>query len=150
MRRAIRAVAARTGRAILRRTRGGKARMAGRQGFSLIEVIVALFIFSIGVLALAASTGFVGTQLRAADVQAERSAAVQSAIEGLRARDFATVTTRSQANAVTIGRFQVWWDVFNRTPYLKDLRVMSRGPGYLREGGWSNAVVDTVFTSIAR
>src|SRR5690606_31339345 len=60
----------------------------GRAGFSLVELIVAVIILAIGVLGLAGTTAFVIRQVTLADVNTERSAALQMVVENLRATSY--------------------------------------------------------------
>lgn len=122
---------------------------ASRDGFSLIEIIFGMLIFVTGVLALGASTGFVGMQLQSADLRTERSIAHMMATERLYATDFDAVQDRAQGSAITIGAYDVWWNVQSLDWALKEVQVISSGPGV--EGGQRTpAVQDTVVFRMAR
>lgn len=120
-----------------------------REGFSLVEVIVAMVILSVGILAMAATTGYVYSRLRESGRSTERTLAVQQAIERIRSLPFDEVTTRGSADPVTVGDFAVWWDVSLATGNLKRVRVISAGPGYGRSG-WTSAHQDTAFISVLK
>ena len=97
----------------------------GRAGFSLVEVIVAMMLLSIGVLGLAATTAVFALQVTLGGVKTERSAALQAAVESLRASDYASVGSGSG----TVGRYGVTWSVTDSTDWSKSVRVITDGPG---------------------
>lgn len=103
----------------------------GRQGFSLVELVIAVVILSIGVLGLAATTGFVVQTVSAADVRTERTIAVQSAIERLNATEFEDLT----AGSATIGRFDVSWTIDQVSTTARRVTLVSDGPGQQSAGG---------------
>lgn len=119
-----------------------------RAGFTLVEVIVALIILTIGVLGLAGTTALAVRQVTLADITSERSAALQSAIEGLRRMPYADVANGSDS----IGRFDVSWTV-SETQRTKTVRIVTVGPG-LGSGagmpGLRGNVADTFVYRIAR
>lgn len=100
-----------------------------RRGFTLVEVMVALVIFTIGVLALAGTTVFVVRQTTLAEVTTERSAAVQEVVEQLRAADFDAIANGS----TTVGPYDVTWTVVqgNRS---KLVSIQTVGPGLSTAG----------------
>lgn len=120
-----------------------------RDGFTLVELIVAMMIFMVGVLALASTTGFVGLQLRAADLRTERSLAHQQAMEEIRSKPFDDILTASKGAGAEIGDYTVWWDVNDVQWALKNVAVYTEGPGF-RAGYRDPAVVDTITVRISR
>lgn len=121
-----------------------------RDGFSLIEVMIGMLIFVVGVLALAATTGFVSVQLQAANLRSDRSIVNQQAAERLRAVDFETgVVDLAAADAIALGEYSVWWEVDEIDWDLREVAIISEGPAY-REGQRQTAVVDTMTIRIAR
>ena len=76
-----------------------------RGGFSTIEVIVALAILAVGVLGLAGTTALVARQVSMADLATERSAALQTVVERLRATPYTSLSSGSDS----IGVFAVSW-----------------------------------------
>jgi prepilin-type N-terminal cleavage/methylation domain-containing protein len=116
-------------------------------GFSLVEVVVALVILAIGILAMAGTTDYIHTRSRDAEVDAARALAVQQAVERLRASAYADVVDRAASQADTIGSFRVWWTVNRSTAALKQVLVVSEGPGYV-SGHWAPAALDTTVVSI--
>ena len=120
-----------------------------RSGFSLIEVMVGMLIFAVGVLALSASTGYMGLQIRAADMRTERSVAFQQVSEQLQAAPFDDVVDLTQANAQVIGSYLAWWDVDSLSWALKEVAVVTEGPGFI-DGQRADEVVDTLIIRLAR
>ncbi|HUG41495.1 MAG TPA: prepilin-type N-terminal cleavage/methylation domain-containing protein [Longimicrobiales bacterium] len=120
-----------------------------RSGFSLIEVMIGMLIFVMGVMALAASTGFVSMQLLASDIRTERNVAYQQATEQLHALHFDSVKTRASADATTIGAYSVWWDVTSLRWALKEVDIYSEGPGF-QGGDRVSSLTDTLTIRIAR
>lgn len=123
----------------------------GRAGFSLVELIVAVIILAIGVLGLAGTTAFVIRQVTLADVNTERSAALQMVVEHLRATSYNSVGTGSR----TIGSFGVSWSVIDSTSRSKNVRVVTTGPGLARDSAGSlpmlsNNVSDTFTMTFLR
>jgi len=101
-------------------------------GFTIIEVVVALLVLTVGLLAFAGSTTFVIRQVTAARVLTERSAAMQATVEHLRTLQYEAVITSEQPRAE--GAYAVTWIVepLGRT---KTIRVVAVGPGPQGRGG---------------
>lgn len=117
-------------------------------GFSLAEVVVAMLILTVGVLAMAGMTGHVVSRLQQSNRETERTVAVQHAVEAIRAQPFADVESRGEEHALTVGHFNVWWEVEPVSASRKVVRISARGPGYLPRGGWSDTLVTTTLISI--
>lgn len=120
-----------------------------RNGFSLIEIMVGMLVFAMGVLALTASTGFVNMQIRAADVRTERQVALQQATARLEATNYTSLADRAQGSAVELGEYSVWWDVTSLSFTLSEVEIYSEGPG-ISGGRRVAGVVDTLTIRIAR
>ena len=90
-------------------------------GFSLVEVIVAIFILSVGVLAMGMSTGHVMAQIQAAELRTERMTAFREAAEILRSTDWDTLeTTCSNAgSSLDSDHYSVSCSVSQPEPDLK-------------------------------
>ena len=117
------------------------AESSPRGGFTLIEVMVALIILTVGVLGLAATTIWVVRQGTLAELTTERTAAVQTVVERLRASDYTTLAAGSDS----VGRFAVEWAIVdgNRS---KLVNLVTVGPGLTSGTGMpslSGNVADT-------
>jgi prepilin-type N-terminal cleavage/methylation domain-containing protein len=122
---------------------------SNRAGFSLVEIIAALLILSVGVIALGAATGNIMTQTRKTDLRSERMAAVRQASETLRGADWETIPGRCESQVFATGRFTVSCSVTRPASNLLRVQLVSRGPGYAR-GSFDPALADTVAISLAR
>ena len=103
--------------------------------------MVALIILTVGVLGLAATTIWTVRQTTLSELTTERSAAVQTVVERLRASDYAALANGSDS----VGRFTVSWDVVdgNRSKLVSLITV---GPGLSSGSGMpslSGNVADT-------
>jgi Tfp pilus assembly protein PilV len=111
------------------RNRGGHGRAEG--GFSVVEVIVAMLILTVGVLGLAGTTALVVRQVTLGEMTTQRAAAFQSAIEQLRARDWESVG----AGSSTVGRYDVNWWIEEEFAQSRVMKVVTVGPGVSTAGG---------------
>lgn len=129
-----------------------KARtLAARDGFSLVEVLVATVILAVGFLAMAATTGAVLNRIRGAGLETERAAAVQQITERLRSAPFGTVQPKDESDPVVVGGYRFWWSVIPETfssNYMEFL-VVSEGRG-MRGIHMSEAVRDSFVVSVFR
>jgi prepilin-type N-terminal cleavage/methylation domain-containing protein len=105
------------------------ARTDRRGGFSLVEVMIAIVILAIGILGLAGTTAFVVRQVTLADVNTERAAAVQAAVERIRGTLYTSLGT---GNNVT-GLYTVSWSIQDSTSITKTMRIISTGPGLRKD-----------------
>jgi prepilin-type N-terminal cleavage/methylation domain-containing protein len=121
---------------------GAVRRVVGRSGFTLVELVIAVIILSIGMLGMAGTTALVVRQVTLADVNTERSAAVQTVIERLRATSTSSISTGSQ----TVGSYAVVWSVTDSSSYSKTVRVISTGPGLRKH---TTAAVPMLANSVA-
>jgi len=96
-----------------------------RGGFTLIEVMIAMIIFTIGVLGLAGMTGFVVQQTSLSDLMTERSTAFQTAIDRLQSLPFDSVSS----GVDSVGIFQVDWTSTLDGPQNKVVTLVTLGPG---------------------
>ena len=76
-----------------------------RSGFTLLEVIVAMMVLSVGVLGMTSTTLVVSRQLTSAERQTRVAAAVESRFDRLRATPCALV---SAGSAVSEGITETW------------------------------------------
>lgn len=101
-----------------------------RDGFSLIEVIVSLLILSVGVLAMAASTGYILSLVHQSTFRTERNVAVREVSEQLRAADWSNIDATCASNTFTVGNYTVTCTTAQPSLHLKEVSLTSVGPGY--------------------
>ena len=113
----------------------------GRQnGFSLVEILIATMILTVGVLAMAASTGYVSGQLKSSIFDTQRIHAKEQIVEELRATRYSSVINSSAARSV--GRFSITWTVWTPTSNTKRVQLVTSGPAY--RGRSATTAVDTI------
>lgn len=120
-----------------------------REGFSLVELIVAVVVLAVGVLGYATTTAVAVRQVTLADVNTERSAAFQNVIERLRATTPNSITSGSE----TVGSYSVSWSVTDSTELSKTVRVITLGPGLSKDArvpSIQRNVYDTVSLLVLR
>ena len=100
------------------------------QGFTIVEVIIAIVILAVGLLGLGGTTLVVVKQTTLADVTTERTAALQSTIERLKALPFDSI----RSGADSVGAYAIRWDVTDAGQW-KDLALITEGPGMRRTQG---------------
>lgn len=120
-----------------------------RQGFSLVEIAVALTILSVGVLAMGASTGHVVMRARATQLHTERMAAVRQAAELVRGASWDSVDEFCAADAVKVDPYTVRCEISRRSENLLRVQLVSTGPGP-RDGAIVPDVTETFAISVAR
>lgn len=96
-----------------------------RAGFSMVEVIIAIIILTVGVLGLAGSTAYIVRQITFSDLLTERSVAFQTVIDRLQSLPYDNVV----AGDDSIGVFYIRWTVTDDGPQSKIVRLWTRGPG---------------------
>lgn len=106
----------------MRGTRPG--RRDDREGFTLVELVIAMLILTVGVLGLAGTTAYVVRQVDIARLNSERAAALQSAVEYVQSIPYASV----QADAMEVGRYSLEWEVIP-SRFMSTVRIVSIGPG---------------------
>ena len=127
----------------------GAVRDRKRSGFSLVELMVAVVILSVGVLSMAGTSIWAVRQVTLSWLTTERSVARQSAIE--------TILAGSYANAIggagTFGSFDVNWTLTDDAGKFRTLQIVTVGLGKAEgtEGMtmFSTQVADTVFLTYA-
>ena len=127
----------------------GAVRDRKRSGFSLVELMVAVVILSVGVLSMAGTSIWAVRQVTLSWLTTERSVARQSAIE--------TILAGPYANAIggsgTFGSFDVNWTLTDDAGNFRTLEIVTVGLGKAKgtEGMtmFSTEVADTVFLTYA-
>lgn len=105
-----------------------KGRRGPRGGFSIIEVIIAMIILTVGVLGLAGTTAYIARQVTLGDLMTERSVASQTIIDRLQSRPYDSVTSGTDS----IGIFRVNWTSVASGSQNKIVTIITRGPGLSR------------------
>lgn len=112
-----------------------RARSAG--GFTLIEVIGALVIFSLGVLMVMQVSGALGTQMRYAGASSELQARVSASLDSLEALPFSSLSPGTLVDTLTASgiEYEVTGVVTSVTSILKKIDISAAptggaGPSY--------------------
>lgn len=121
---------------------------SAREGFSLVEVVAAMLILTIGILAMAASTGYILSEVRMANFRAERNVAVGEMTQQLRGIDWDNLDGACDSN-LTMGEYTVSCEVNQAGVHLKEAILVSVGPGY-SAGAVDLEVVDSTALLFAR
>lgn len=121
----------------------------GRKGLSLIELLVAVLVLSVGILGMAAGTGWVLRLVEIARLDTQRAIALQAAIEQVKATPLANVA----AGSTVSGPFTTSWTVVAGDGDFATLRFVLVGPGRSGSSGIggsiSNSAADTlVYTRV--
>ena len=111
-----------------------------REGFSIVELIIALVILTAGLLAMASASGFSTLSVQMAATRTSRAAAVASEIETIRSKantlaGYQGLTSKAQAAADTLDGYTVWYEV---APAKNSTSVTlhSLGRSYVVRRGW--------------
>jgi prepilin-type N-terminal cleavage/methylation domain-containing protein len=96
-----------------------------RAGFSIVEVIIAIVILTIGVLGLAGATAHIVRQVTLSDLMTERSVAFQTIVDRIQSLPYASVVDGDDS----IGVFHVRWTVTPDGPQTSTVRIYTLGPG---------------------
>lgn len=92
-------------------------------GFSLVEVLLAIVVTSVGVLGVGGVALGIGSQALRAAWDTEHALAGRNAVESLVRAGYAAAASRTGAVEVGGRRFDVSLDVAARSPRLKHARV---------------------------
>ncbi len=132
---------------------------APRGGFSIVELLIALVILTVGMLALAAGSGYTTVEVRTSALRTQRNAAISGAIEQLRARAFDgtafdSLKSLASTSPLKVGSFDVWYDVVPDisagVTFTRRVTVYTKGPVYRPKTGWTATAVDTFVTDLYR
>jgi Tfp pilus assembly protein PilV len=121
-----------------------------RRGFTVVEIIVATIVLTFGVLGMAGTTAYVIRQVTLAQVTSRRAAAIQSAVERLRATPYEDLANGSDS----VGPFAVDWSVVSSNRSA-EVTVITRGPGLYSDASnpfpmLRDGVVDTFVYKVIR
>lgn len=108
----------------------------------MVELLVAVMILSVGLLALAGGMGVVVGSVTRSEVVTDRTAALQSGLEIIRSMDFEDV----DAGTEEMGAYEVRWEVVGEDSNWKDVEVTVDGPGPSVSGGIPGASQGTETT----
>ena len=121
-----------------------------KSGFTLVELLVALVILTAGMLAMASASGYSILSIQMASSRTQRSAAVGSVVEEIRAKAYDRTTWNAlpsldSAHAEVIGRYRVWYAVgATNDPWpWRQITLYSSGPSYRPGAGWKGNVKET-------
>lgn len=122
-----------------------------QSGFSLVELMIAVVILTVGILGFASTTGFMFRQSTMAELRVKRMAAVITVVEDLKSQPFASVTSGSG----TVGEFSMSWTSAIIDNDTKTVQIISTGPGAKSTAarpmpGTAAHVVDTFTYSMLR
>jgi len=117
-------------------------RRSPRGGFSLVEVIVALMVLSIGILGMAAGAGWMVRVAHFGELETRRSAALQSAVETVRAQPFDQVVSASES----FGDVTVSWTPGPAGTNARSVEFVVVGPGRISSPGGGMPPVGTAVT----
>jgi prepilin-type N-terminal cleavage/methylation domain-containing protein len=95
-----------------------------RAGFSLVELVIALVIMSIGILGLAGTTMYMIRQVTLAEVTTERAQLYQRVIETIKSLPYDSISTGSD----TVGNFRYRFSTSSGTQ-SKTILIEMQGPG---------------------
>jgi len=96
-----------------------------RGGFTIIEVIIAMIILTVGVLGLAGTTAYFVRQTTLSDLMTERSTAFQTILDRLQSLPYDSVTSGSDS----VGIYAVAWSSVNNGSQNKTVTLVTTGPG---------------------
>ncbi len=96
-----------------------------RSGFSLVEVVFAMLILSVGILGMAATTTTLVHQTNISALKTRRALATQQGIERVRGLPYDSVSSGSDS----FGDFDISWSVVAESDLAKTVRIVTVGPG---------------------
>lgn len=102
-----------------------------RRGFTIVEVVIALIVLTVGVLGLAGTTAYIVRQVTLADVMTKRAAAFQTTIDHLQALPYANVTSGSDS----VGDYSVQWTAVDDGSQSRIVTIVTVGPGLTTVAG---------------
>lgn len=114
--------------------------MRGSEGFTIVEVIVAIILLAVGALGMAGTTAFLVRQTSAADLRTERTAALVASLERIQALPYDSV----QQGSDSVGAYRVAWSVLSEANEAKSVQLVTLGPGLASSNGGPPSVQPSV------
>jgi Tfp pilus assembly protein PilV len=112
-----------------------------------VEVLIAMLILTMGILGLAQTTAFVMRQVTVSDLSDNRAAALQGAVEQVRAIHFDSLGD----GADTVGSFIVQWTVeATSSTRSRQVTFVTTGPGLETVGGFPQLTDNVAETLVYR
>lgn len=102
-----------------------------RRGFTLVEIVIAVVVLTVGVLGLAGTTAYIVRQVTLANVMTQRAAAFQTTIDHLQALPYSSVTSGSDS----IGDYAIQWTGVDDGSQSRIVTIVTVGPGLARVAG---------------
>lgn len=127
-----------------------------RGGFTLVELVVALVVLTIGMMGLASAAGYATTQVRSSAIRTQRTAAIESVVEELRTRNSNrkafddSLSSLPYASAQMYGAVKAWYDVAPDGVNGKRVSIYTTAPQYMSKLGWRTSGVDTFVVELYR
>jgi prepilin-type N-terminal cleavage/methylation domain-containing protein len=109
-----------------------------RSGLTLIEILVATVVLTVGVLGMAAGTGWMIRSTTLTRLDTNRAAALQASVEAVRGQAFAQIGSGSASQ----GEFDVSWSVVESSPNWKRMEFVIAGPGRVTGSSGTNAEIE--------
>jgi len=100
-------------------------RLAGRDGLSLVELVIAMLVLTVGLLGMAAGTGWMIRSVDLARLDTARSAALQEGIEIVRDTPYGDLV----GGQLTAGDFEVRWTLVEQEMNSVLVEFVVIGPG---------------------
>ena len=113
---------------------------ATRSGFSLVEVVCAVLIMSVGLLGMAATTTVLVHQTNISELKTQRALAMQQGIERVRALAYDSLSSGSDSSGV----FEVSWSTTAESDLVKTVQIVTAGPGLVSRSGAPPAIQHNV------
>jgi Tfp pilus assembly protein PilV len=114
-------------------------RPLNRSGLSLVELLVAVMVLTVGILGMVAGTSWVLRMAELARLDTQRAIAMQSAIEEVKSMPLASVGSGSADS----GNFTTTWTVVSNDATSATVRFVLVGPGRNRSGGITSSISGT-------
>ena len=113
---------------------------ATRSGFSLVEVVFAVLIMSVGLLGMAATTTTLVHQANISELRTRRALAMQQGVERVRAFLYDSLSSGSDSSGV----FEVSWSTTAEADLVKTVQIVTEGPGLVSRSGAPSVIRDNV------